>query len=51
MMNIIHVLLSQWGPEYPDRHVQRYPADPLATHDPLFKQGQEEQMSTEITKL
>ena len=44
MMCIIHVLLSQRGPEYPGRHIQRYPVDSLATHDPLFKHGEEEQM-------
>ena len=37
-------------PEYPGRHVQRYPVDPLTTHDPLFKHGEEEQLLTE-TKI
>ena len=40
-------LLSQQAPEYPGRHVQRYPVDPLTTHDPLFKHEVEEQMVTE----
>ena len=47
----IYFLLSQWVPEYPGRHVQRYPVGPLMTHDPLFRHGEDEQMSTEITKL
>ena len=42
----IYFLLSQRMPEYPGRHVQRYPVDPLTTHNPLFKHGEEEQMST-----
>ena len=37
-------------PEYPGRHVQRYPVDPLI-HDPLFRHGENEQMSTEIVKI
>ena len=44
---IIYVLLSQRIPEYPGRHVQRYPIDLLTTHDPLFKHGEDEQLSTE----
>lgn len=31
--------------------MQKYPVDPLMTHDPLFRHGEDEQMSTEITKL
>ena len=46
----IYDLLSQRMPEYPGRHVQRYPVDPLTTHDPLFKHGEEEQLFTE-TKI
>ena len=34
-------------PEYPGGHVQRYPVDPLVTHDPLFEHGEEEQVSSE----
>ena len=37
-------------PEYPGRHVQIYPVDPLI-HDPLFRHGEDEQMSTEIVKI
>ena len=44
---IIYSLLSQRMPEYPGGHVQRYPVDPLTTHDPLFKHGEDEQLSTE----
>ena len=45
-------LLSQRGPKYPGRHVQlKYPVDPLTAHDPLFRQGDDEQVSSEITKL
>ena len=43
----IYDLLSQRMPEYPGRHVQRYPVDLLTTHDPLFKHGEDEQLSTE----
>ena len=39
-------LLSQRAPEYPGRHVQRYPV-PWTMHDPLFKHGEDEQMVTE----
>ena len=46
----IYDLLSQRMPEYPGRHVQRYPVDPLTTHNPLFKHGEEEQLLTE-TKI
>ena len=38
-------------PEYPDKHVHRYPVDPLAMHDPLFRHGEGEQMLTEIRKM
>ena len=51
MMHSIYILLSQWRPEYPGKHVQWYPVDPLTTHDPLFRHGEDEQMSTEITIL
>ena len=37
---------SQRMPEYRGRHVQRYPVDPLTTHDPFFRHGEEEQLST-----
>ena len=42
----IYNLLSQRMPEYPGRHVQRYPVDPLTAHDPLFKHEEDEQLST-----
>ena len=45
--DIIYVLLSQWMPEYPSGHVQRYPVDPWTTHDPLFRHGEDEQLSSE----
>ena len=49
---VMFYLLSQRGPEYPGRHVQlKYPVDPLTAHDPLFRQGDDEQVSSEITKL
>ena len=38
-------------PEHPGGHIHRYPVDPLTTHDPLFRQGEDEQMSAEIVKL
>ena len=36
-------------PEYPGKHVQiiRYPVDLLTTHDPLFKHGDDKQVSFE----
>ena len=40
-------LLSQRAPEYPGRHVQRYPVDAWTTHDPLFKHGEDEQLLAE----
>ena len=46
-MGLIYFLLSQRGPECPGKHVQRYPVDPLTTHDPLFKHGDDEQVSSE----
>ena len=40
-------LLSQRGPEYPGRHAQlKYPVDPLTAHEPLFRQGDDEQVSS-----
>ena len=47
MIDLIYILLSQRVPEYPGRHLQRYPADPLVTHDPLFWHGDDEQVSSE----
>ena len=38
-------------PEYPGRHVQRYPVGPLPTHDPLFKHGMDKQIKAEIVKI
>ena len=49
---VMFYLLSQRGPEYPGRHVQlKYPVDPLTAHDPLFRQKDDEQVSSEIKKL
>ena len=45
---VIYFLLSQRIPEYPRGHVQKYLADPLKTHVPLFRHGEDEQLSTEI---
>ena len=47
MIDLIYILLSQRVPEYPGRHLQRYPVDPLVTHDPLFRHGEDEQVSSE----
>ena len=47
MIDLIYVLLSQRVPEYPVRHLQRYPVDPLTSHDPSFKHGEDEQVSSE----
>ena len=44
MIDLFYILLSQWVPEYPVRHLQRYPVDPLTSHDPLFKHGEDEQV-------
>ena len=50
MIDLTYILLSQQRPKYPGRHVQRYPVDPLI-HDPLFRHGEDEQMSNEIVKI
>ena len=41
------ILLSQRVPKYPDGHLQRYPVYPLTIHDPLFRHGEDEQVSSE----
>ena len=48
--SLIYFLLSQRVPEYPSRHVQRYPVDPLTKHDPLLRHGADEQMSTKMAE-
>ena len=47
----IFFLLSQRVPEYPGGHVHRYPVDPLTTHDPLFRHGEDEQISAKIVTI
>ena len=44
-------LLSQCRPENPGIHEQKYPVDPFMTHDPLFRHGEDEQISTKMVKI